>query len=261
MTSPNATLALAMRDEPQAVMLTNAQLNVIANTEFVPKSMRGNVPKVLACVARGRAMGIPDAVALGGIDIIEGKATISAELMCAIVRLHGHSITGSVDANGAKVTGKRRDNGDTMTGEFNREMAETAGLLNKQNWKRHPDDMMWARAVSKLCRRLFADCFAGGTYAPEDMQPTADETMDGDWEATDAGGLTEPGIVDVPEAVEPAAVSGSVSPWAAVVDTFGEDRVRAKKVELFGDTAWKAITRLGIEELVDALKAEEEAIA
>jgi len=27
---------------------------------FVPKSMRGNVPKVLACIARGRAMGIPD---------------------------------------------------------------------------------------------------------------------------------------------------------------------------------------------------------
>ncbi len=76
-----------------------------------------------------------------------------------------------------------------------------------------------------------------------------------------AGGLTEPGIVDVPEAVEPAAVSGSVSPWAAVVDTFGEDRVRAKKVELFGDTAWKAITDKGIEELVDALKAEEAAVA
>ncbi len=77
-----------------------------------------------------------------------------------------------------------------------------------------------------------------------------------------AGGLTEPGIVDAPtEAVASSTVSGSVSPWVAVVDTFGEDRVRAKKQELFGDTAWKAITPLRIEELVDALKAEEAAIA
>ncbi len=177
----NATLELALRDEPQAVMLTNQQLIVIANTDFVPKSMRGNVPMVLACVARGRAMGIPDMVALNGIAIIEGKATLSAELMVAIVREHGHSITGDVTATSAKVRGKRRDNGDTMTAEFNIEMAKQADLLNKFNWKKHPDDMMWARAVSKLCRRLFADCFAGGTYSAEETQGgdlTADEVID-----------------------------------------------------------------------------------
>ncbi len=179
----NASLELALRDEPQAVMLTNQQLIVIANTDFVPKSMRGKVPQVLACVARGRAMGIPDMVALNGIAIIEGKATLSAELMVAIVREHGHSITGDVTATSARVRGKRRDNGDTMTAEFNMEMAKQADLLNKFNWKKHPDDMMWARAVSKLCRRLFADCFAGGTYTPEeaavvDEWPTADEVID-----------------------------------------------------------------------------------
>ncbi len=179
----NASLELALRDEPQAVMLTNQQLIVIANTDFVPKSMRGKVPQVLACVARGRAMGIPDMVALNGIAIIEGKATLSAELMVAIVREHGHSITGDVTPTSAKVRGKRRDNGDVMTAEFNMEMAKQADLLNKFNWKKHPDDMMWARAVSKLCRRLFADCFAGGTYTPEEAAVqedwlTADEVID-----------------------------------------------------------------------------------
>src|SRR6188472_1166982 len=122
--SENATLELALRKAPEAVMLTPPQIMVIAQTEFVPKSMRGNVPKVLACIARGRAMGIPDMVAVNGIDIIEGKASLSAELMVAIVREHGHSITGDVTANGAVVKGKRRDNGDEMTAEFNREMAE-----------------------------------------------------------------------------------------------------------------------------------------
>ncbi len=179
------TLALALREEPQAVMLTQHQLVVIANTDFVPKALRGNVAAVLACVARGRAMGIPDMVALNGISIIEGKATLTAELMSAIAREHGHSITGSVTNTEAIARGKRADNGDTMEVRFDLEMAKTAGLLNKFNWQKHPDDMLWARAVSKLCRRLFADCYAGGTYTPEEMEPvdapaelTADEVID-----------------------------------------------------------------------------------
>lgn len=214
MPSENATLELALRDEPQAVMLSNHQLVVIANTDFVPKGLRGNVPACLACVARGRAMGIPDMVALNGIAIIEGKATLSAELMVAIVREHGHSITGDVTATGAVVRGKRRDNGDAMTAEFNLQMAEAAGLTNKANWKRHPDDMMWARAVSKLCRRLFADCFAGGTYAPDDMEPTGDEVID---EPT----AERPPVLDVSEDEiiegrfeEVSQAPGSVSSWA-----------------------------------------------
>lgn len=190
------TVELALREEPQAVMLTTPQLRLIANTDFVPKSMRGNIGAVLACVARGRAMGIPDMVALNGIAIIEGKATLSAELMVAIVREHGHSITGDVSATSAVVRGRRRDNGDEMTAEFTTAMAEAAGLLGKSNWRRHPDDMMWARAVSKLCRRLFADCFAGGTYTPEDIADhvdvTADEVLD------EEQGVEQPVAAEVP---------------------------------------------------------------
>lgn len=254
MTSEATSVALALRDEPQAVMLTPQQIQVIANTEFVPKSMRGNVPKVLACVARGRAMGIPDMVALNGIDIIDGKATLSAELMCAIVREHRHSITGEVNGERAVVRGKRRDNGDTMTAEFNVQMAETAGLLNKANWKRHPDDMMWARAVSKLCRRLFADCFAGGTYAPEDMV-TADEIVDeAEWvpgAVQEAGSAAPSGDIGTPAtrgAGEPSTAASDVAPASSTVPTtWGQlveqaDRIgvslnelKGKRNELFPD--------------------------
>jgi hypothetical protein len=48
-------------------------------------------------------------------------------------------------------------------------MAEQAGLLGKQNWKRYKSAMLWARAVSQLCRMLFADCFAGATYTTEEL--------------------------------------------------------------------------------------------
>jgi len=164
------TAELAVRDEPrQMTVLTNEQLRFIAATEFVPPGLRGNLPAILACVATGRALGIADMSALRSIHIIDGKATFSAELMVQLVRRAGHSITGDVSDGSATVTGKRADNGDTMTSTWTLAMAERAGLVNKTNWKRYPEAMLWARAVSQLCRMLFADCFAGTTYTPEEL--------------------------------------------------------------------------------------------
>ncbi len=149
--------------------------------------------------------------------------------------------------------------------------AEAMCSRSETTWANRDDyalrSMAQTRATSKAMRQPlgFVMALAGFDPTPAEEMPrgAAKQTSPGRRKIADdvPGGLTEPGIVDVPEAVEPAAVSGSVSPWAAVVETFGEDRVRAKKVELFGETAWKAITQIGIEEIVDALKAEEAAVA
>ena len=155
---------------PQTVRLSADQLRYISRTEFVPKGMRGNLPAILACVATGRELGIGDMVALKSIHIIDGKASYSAELMVQLVRARGHSISGEVTDGSAVLKGTRADNGDSMTCEWTIQMAERAGLTGKQNWKRYPEAMLWARAVSQLCRMLFADCFAGKTYVPEEIE-------------------------------------------------------------------------------------------
>ena len=165
---------VAVRDNGQMTVLTNEQLSYIAGTEFVPPGLRGNLPAILACVATGRALGIADMTALRSIHIIDGKATFSAELMVMLARQRGHSITGEVSEGRAVVTGTRTDNGDTMKVEWTLGMAERAGLLGKQNWKKYPEAMLWARAVSQLCRELFADCFAGATYTPEEIGAETD---------------------------------------------------------------------------------------
>lgn len=164
----------------QLTVLSNEQLTYISQTEFVPPGLRGNLPAILACVATGRALGIADMTALRSIHIIDGKATFAAELMVLLVRRAGHSITGEVVDGSATVTGTRADNGDTMTATWTLAMAERAGLVNKSNWKKYPESMLWARAVSQLARMLFADCFAGNTYTPEELDgdiSAADESL------------------------------------------------------------------------------------
>lgn len=167
---------VAIRENaPAMVRLSSEQLQYIAHTEFVPKSMRGNLPAILACVAMGRELGLGDMVSLRNIHVIDGRTALSAEVMVALVRSRGHSIQGNFSGESCTVAGKRIDNDDEITVTWTRQMAQDAGLVNKDNYKRYTPAMLWARGVSQLCRMLFADCFAGSTHTPE-------EITDGDYE-------------------------------------------------------------------------------
>jgi hypothetical protein len=206
---------LAVRDtQPrQLTALSTDQLQFIASTEFVPRDLRGNLPAIMACVATGRALGIADITALRSIHIIDGRPTYSAELMVMLARRAGHSIQGEVEEGRAVVRGKRLDNGDEMTVTWTLAMAERAGLLGKQNWRKYPEAMLWARAVSQLCRELFADCFAGATYVPEELEESAGEPQ------ADSGDGRQP--------------APSVSQAAADLPASPADEIAA---EVFGDT-------------------------
>lgn len=160
------TTAIAIRETER---LDVEQLKFIAATEFVPKHYRGKLPEILACVATGRELGLGDLEALRLIYVVDGKPTLSAELMVKLVRRRGHSLTGEMGEGSATVTGRREDNGDEMTVTWTLAMAERAGISGKTNWQRYPEAMLWARAVSQLCRMLFADCLAGLSHTPEEL--------------------------------------------------------------------------------------------
>jgi hypothetical protein len=204
---------LAIREHaPAMVRLSSEQLQYIAHTEFVPKSMRGNLPAILACVAMGRELGLGDMVSLRNVHVIDGRTALSAEVMVALVRQRGHSIQGNFSGDSCTVAGKRIDNGDEITVTWTRQMAVDAGLVNKDNYKRYTPAMLWARGVSQLCRMLFEDCFAGSAHTPE-------EISDGDFEEFDdsAGEPEASGSADVlsPVAVSQAATGEPASPAEA----------------------------------------------
>jgi len=64
----------------------------IAETDFAPRALRGNPNAVLACILTGQELGIGGMKALQSIHIIEGRPTLSAELMRALVFAAGHRL-------------------------------------------------------------------------------------------------------------------------------------------------------------------------
>lgn len=131
---------------------------------------------VIMVMLAARELGIPPMSALnGGINIISGKVEVSARMMSAMIRRAGHSIQELVSTDTeCQLRGTRRDNGDTATVKYTIQDAQKAGLVRSGGgWTKFPSDMLFARALSRLARRLYSDVIGMGYIEGEisDAQP------------------------------------------------------------------------------------------
>lgn len=131
----------------------------------------GGEAKIMMILLAAHDLGIKPTIALnGGIWNIQGKIEISARLMTSMIRRAGHSI--SIKECNDKVCtlkGKRSDNGDEIESSFSIEDAKNAGLAGRDAWKKYAEDMLYARAMSRLARRLFPDVI-GTAYVEGELR-------------------------------------------------------------------------------------------
>ena len=64
----------------------------VSKTEFVPKELRGRPEAVLAALMSGAERGLGPMESLRLLHVIEGRPSLSAEGMRALVLSHGHDI-------------------------------------------------------------------------------------------------------------------------------------------------------------------------
>lgn len=125
----------------------------------------GEQAGVMMIMLSARELGIPPCQALnGGINIINGKAEISARMMSALIRKAGHEIKikESTDTS-CTLVGKRCDTGESEESTFTIADAQKAKLVKPGGgWEKCPKDMCFARALSRLARQLFSDVIGIG---------------------------------------------------------------------------------------------------
>jgi hypothetical protein len=161
-------------------------------------------------VMAGRELGIGPMASMMGINMIQGKVTLSANLMASqvkssqaydyIVREHTASTCRMDFLQNGEVCG---------TSEFTMEDAQRAGLVKGGGaWSKYPKAMLFARALSQGVRWYCPDVLNGSpAYVPEEMGAQVNE----DGEAVN---VTNPEPVhEEPETVE-----------AEVVETLPADR-------------------------------------
>jgi hypothetical protein len=131
----------------------------------------GTPEAVLSTVLSGRELGISAMASLRAFHIVEGRPTLAADALRALVIKSGKAksfrCTERTPTAATFVT--QREGDEPMELRYTIEEAHAAGLVkNGSGWTKNPADMLVARASSKLARLVYPDVVAG-LYAPEEF--------------------------------------------------------------------------------------------
>jgi hypothetical protein len=120
----------------------------------------GGESGILTVMLMARELGLaPMQSIMGGMNVIQGKVELSPRLMNSMIRKAGHIIE-ILESNDqiCKLKGVRHDTREEYPCVFSIEDARKASLIRPGGgWEKYPSDMLFARCLSRLARRLFAD--------------------------------------------------------------------------------------------------------
>ena len=160
--------------EPQSFDEAWKVSDLLANSSFVPNTFKGKPQDVMAAIALGKELGFPTMQSLQNIAVINGRPTIWGDLFRALIlsrpdllkfdeTFHEETQTANCHIR------RRMKNGIEMSfyGSFSAEDARNAGLLGKDNYKKHLRRMLKHRALGFCGRDAYADALKGIGLAEE----------------------------------------------------------------------------------------------
>ena len=207
-----------MLDVPLARMAFEAQsieeayrvCKLLVASGMMPKHIR--TPEAMfAILATGRELGLPMMQATRSLHYLDGKPTLSADLIVALVKRHPEcEYFRVVSASNEAVTmeTKRRGEPEPVRITWTIDDAQRAGVLGKENWKKYPRAMLRARVSTELARAVFPDA-ALGLYDPDEL-------------SREPPVLPEPVVIPDPAVVEAASFHEDVDARAELAQSFAE---------------------------------------
>jgi len=134
------------------------------------------VVKVLA----GQELGFGPIASMTGIHVIKGKIILSANLIGAAIKRSGRYdyVVKRLDATQCDIhffhVWDKTECEKIGESTFTLEDAKKAGLVNGDNWKKYPRNMLFARAMSNGAKWFCPDIFGGPVYTPDELGAIVD---------------------------------------------------------------------------------------
>jgi hypothetical protein len=127
-------------------------------------------------IMAGAAWGIDPFTAMSGIHIISNKPSVSAGLMAAAVKGHPRYDYRVRERTDQSCRIEFFEGPESLgVSPYTIEMAQRAGLLNNPTWKKFPEAMLFARAMSAGVRTFCPDVFTASVYTPEELGANVDD--------------------------------------------------------------------------------------
>lgn len=123
-------------------------------------------------VMAGEELGLGPIASMTQIHIVQGRVTLSAHLLAALVRRSGRYGFRVRQMDPEACVIDFTENGDPIgTSSFTRGDAEAAGLWAKPGpWRQHPRNMLYARAMSNGVKWYCPDITTGAVYTLDEIE-------------------------------------------------------------------------------------------
>jgi len=175
---------LTVYTQREGLMLTSIQdklamAETLARSGLMPQALNTK-EKVFVALQWGHELGLSPMVAVNNIAVINGKPTLGADIMHALVRSNPEyagcewkSMT--TDKAEVVITREFKGRKETFPGYFDMTMAQKAGLTGKDVWIKYPQRMLKHRALAYALRDAFPDVLAG-VYTTEEIEEVRNVT-------------------------------------------------------------------------------------
>lgn len=155
----------------------------MADSSMLPRAYQKQPANLLWAIQYAESLGVHPMTAVTGIHVIDGKPTASAQLIGGLVRRAGHKLRVTFDRKTMTATAEivRADDPDfEFRSVWTMERAKDAGLANKDVWKKYPDAMLKARAITEVARDAAPESLYGVIYTAEELGAEVDVSGDGE---------------------------------------------------------------------------------
>lgn len=185
------------------------------------------VVKILA----GQELGFGPFASMTGVNIIQNKPVLAANFMAAAIKRQGKYNYRIIKLDDTICELEFYENGKPVgRSKFDMGDASAAGLTGKDNWKKFPRNMLFARALSNGQKWYAPDVFNGATvYTPDELGANVDEDGNAVIE-----GVAKPVQEVVREVVQEPTFEQTFAPTASMtIET--ANAVKSSDGTLYGD--------------------------
>ena len=195
--------------------------------------------KAIVKVMAGQELGFPPVYSMMKIHMFNGHISLSADVMGSLIKRSGDHTYFIREHNQrvCKLEFKQRIDGKWETlgdSTYTIEEAKQAGLSNKDNWKKHPKNMLFARAISNGAR-WFCPHLISGAYTQDEVEEFTPAPVDSG--PVNITPEVEPEVEVVPDDVIDVSSDSFDDRCKAVINLVSNDRkVGAVFVKGFVDT-------------------------
>lgn len=144
--------------------------------------------QALALMLVAQAEGVHPAIAVRDYHVVQGRPALKADAMLARFQTAGGRVEWTEYTDQRVAAKFSHPQGGTVEVDWDQARAKAAGLLNKDNWKSYPRQMLRARVISEGVRTVFPGANSG-LCTVEEMTDTVDVTPAKDIEVPEAAAV------------------------------------------------------------------------